>query len=119
LIFLIKNMTKQIALTLNIAQEANTQGLQGASNYSKADGGIGIFIGNLLSVIMMGGALLTLFFLIMGAIEWITSGGDSGKIEKARGKIMNAVIGLIVLAASLAIFTLVQKILGIDFLNFV
>jgi hypothetical protein len=112
-------MTKQIALTLDIAQEAKKQGLQGANNYAKADGGIGIFIGNLLSVVMMAGALLTLFFLIIGAIEWITSGGDSGKLEKARNKITNAVIGLVVLAASLAIFILVEKILEIDFLNFV
>lgn len=111
-------MSKQLALTLDIASSAQDQGLQGAKNYSQQDGGIGVVIGNILGFVMLAGALLCLFFLIMGAIEWITSGGDSGKVEGARNKITNAVVGLLVLSATLAIFSLVQNFLGIDFINF-
>ena len=111
-------MSKQLALTLDIAGSAQEQGLQGAQNYARQDGGIGVVIGNILSFVMLAGALLCLFFLMMGAIEWITSGGDSGKVEGARNKITNAVVGLLVLSATLAIFSLVQNFLGIQFINF-
>ena len=63
-------------------------------------------------------ALLVLFYLIWGGIEWITAGGDKGKVEKARNRITQAIIGLIVLAASTAILSLVQGFLGVTLINF-
>lgn len=71
-----------------------------------------------LSVAIMIGALLLLMYLIWGGIEWITSGGDKSKTEKARDKITGAIVGILVLAAAVAIFTLVQRFLGINVLNF-
>jgi hypothetical protein len=62
-------------------------------------------------------ALLLLLYLIWGAIDWITSGGESGKVQKARDKMTQAVIGLIVLAASLAIYFVVQSYLGLSVIN--
>lgn len=62
-------------------------------------------------------ALLVLIYLLWGAISWITSNGDSAKVQKARDQITQAIIGLIVLAASTAIFMLVQNALGIEVLN--
>ena len=61
----------------------------------------------ILTLVIVVAALLTLFYLIMGAISWITSGGDKGKVEEARNKITAAVIGLLILAAVWAIFQLV------------
>jgi hypothetical protein len=46
----------------------------------------------------------------MGAISWITSGGDKGKIEDARNKITAAVIGILILASAWALFNLVVGI---------
>lgn len=58
--------------------------------------------------------ILLLVYLLWGAFEWITSAGDPDKIEKARGKITQAIIGIILLFASLAIFVVVAgNILGI------
>ena len=56
-------------------------------------------------------------FLIMGGIEWITSGGDKNKAESARNKITSAVIGLVIVAASYAIVNLVVQFLGFDNFN--
>lgn len=53
------------------------------------------------------GGLATLLYLVWGAFQWITAGGDSGNIEKARNRMTQAVIGMILLAAS---FTLVSVI---------
>ncbi len=111
-------MTKQIALTLDIAGEASKQGLQGASMHSRSDGGFGVFFSNIMSVAMTVAAILVLGFLVWGGIEWITSAGEKGKVESARNKISNAITGLIILAATTAIFMLIQEFLGIDVLTF-
>lgn len=75
---------------------------------------IGSLINGVLSFVMVIAALLVFLYLIMGGIEWITSGGDSGKTEKARNKITAAVVGLVVLAASYAVLLIVLNFLGFD-----
>lgn len=112
-------MSIQLAqITLDIAGEAASQGLSGSEYHSSADGGFGIFVSSMLRVAMIIAAIIVLVFLIWGAIEWISSAGDKSKLESARGKISNAVIGLILLAGTIAIFIVVQQFLGIDFLTF-
>lgn len=66
----------------------------------------------LLTLVIAISALLVFLYLIWGGIDWITSGGDKGKTEQARQKIVAAVIGLIIVAASYAILTLVLNFLG-------
>ena len=73
---------------------------------------IGTLFNAVLSFVMVIAALMVFFYLIMGGIDWITSGGDKGKTESARNKITAAVIGLIILAASYAILQLVLNFLG-------
>jgi cytochrome bd-type quinol oxidase subunit 2 len=73
---------------------------------------IGQLINGALSFVMVIGALLVFGYLIMGGIEWITSGGDKTKTEGARNKITAAVIGLIILAASYAILIIILNFLG-------
>ncbi len=104
---------------LNIAEEAQRQGLLGAENANTEDGGFGLWLSNLLKVAMTLGAVVCLAFIILGAVQWITSGGDKSKIEEARNKITNAVIGLIVLAATMALFNLVASFLGIDVIRII
>lgn len=64
--------------------------------------------------VMVLAGLLVFAYLIWGGIEWITSGGDKGKTESARNKITAAVVGLIILAASYAIFTLILQLLNVE-----
>jgi hypothetical protein len=56
------------------------------------------------------GALLVIVYFIWGAIDWISAGGDSGKLEKARQKIMHAAIGLIILVASFVIIGFIGEL---------
>ena|SRR5579859_183522 len=74
----------------------------------------GNFINTLLGGVVDIGLLSVFIFLIWGSIEWITAGGDKTKVETARNKITGSVIGLIVLLSSLAIFFLVQQLLGVQ-----
>ena len=58
-----------------------------------------------------------MFQLVIGGIQWVTSGGDKNSLESARNKITHALMGLIIVGAIWAIFTLVSKFLGLNFPN--
>lgn len=75
---------------------------------------LGRLIQGLLNMVLFIAALLVFGYMIWGAIQWITSGGDKGKTEEARNKITSAVVGLAVLAASYALFQVVLYFLGIS-----
>lgn len=62
-------------------------------------------------------ALLAFFYLILGGIQWITSGGDKAGMEAARNKITHAIVGLIIVGAAWAIMLLVQNFLGVTIIG--
>ena len=63
------------------------------------------------------GSLAVIAFFLLGAFEWITSGGDKTKVENARNKITSAVIGLVIVAASYALINLIVNFLGFGSFN--
>lgn len=79
---------------------------------------IGRFITNIIQLSFIVGVLAVLFMLIWGAFEWITSGGDKDAIGKARGRIINALIGMAVLAVAFALFKIAGQFLGFETTNF-
>lgn len=72
------------------------------------------FIQNALTIAFAIAILVVLVMLIWGAFEWITSGGDKESVGKARGRIVNALIGLAVLAVAYALAKLAAQFLGFD-----
>lgn len=66
-----------------------------------------------LQIIFIFAGLAVLVFLVWGAFDWITSGGDKEKIAGARRKITNAIIGLFLLSLAAFIAALVSDIVGI------
>jgi hypothetical protein len=62
------------------------------------------------------GALMVIIMFLWGAIGWITAGGDAAKVQKSRDRMVQSVIGLIILVGS---FTLIGFIsttfFGTDF----
>jgi len=56
------------------------------------EGGV---IGTLITVAFILAVLIALVFLIFGGIRWIISGGDKTKVEEARGTIVAALVGLV------------------------
>ncbi len=78
---------------------------------STADiGKVVTFVVGVLSVIAV---LATLFYLVWGAIKWIMSGGDKSKVEAARGQIVAAIIGFVIVVLSFVIINVVAQILGL------
>lgn len=58
-----------------------------------------------------------IFQLITAAVAWIGAEGDKGKVEEARKKMTNAIIGLVVVISAVFLASLVGSILGLDILN--
>ncbi len=75
------------------------------------------YVGTVWQAAYLVGGLLLLGFLIYGAIMWLTSAGDKMLLEKAQKTITNAVIGLLILAASLPIIKIIEHVLGISILE--
>ena len=82
----------------------------GWATFSPTIGGV---VNTALNIVFGVGVIIALFYLIWGAFNWITSGGDKGKTADARNKIVAAVVGLILLAATWAILSIVLTILGV------
>lgn len=54
--------------------------------------------------------LAALFFLLLGAFAWVTSGGDKDAISAARDKIQAAIVGLIMMVVVLAIIWTLEQV---------
>lgn len=77
-------------------------------------GDIGTFISNIITLAFIVALIVVLIMLIWGAFEWIVSGGDKEAVGKARGRIINALIGLAVLAVAFALFRFAGQFLGFN-----
>lgn len=75
---------------------------------------LGQLISAAVGTLLILSALLAFVFLILGGIQWITSGGDKAAMEAARNKITHAIVGLIIVGAAWAIMVLVQNFLGFN-----
>ena len=78
------------------------------------------FINAALRLAFIIALIIVLAMLVWGAIEWIMSGGNKEALDNARKRIINALIGLAILAVAFAIVTLAGNFLGINLLgNFI
>lgn len=89
-------------------------------NFSTDTSGIGFFAALLPKLVALGftiGVIIFFFIFITGAIAWISSGKDKNALEEARTKLVNGLIGLIVLFTSFAIMLFIQKFFGVNILQ--
>ena len=70
-------------------------------------------IGLGIKLFMFTAGILMLLYLMWGALDWVISSGDKEKLAKAQQKIMNAVIGIVVLIFVLVVF----RLLTVDILH--
>jgi len=75
---------------------------------------LGNLIGAGVGLIIVIALIITFFYLIIGGIKWITSGGDKGQVEEARNQITNALIGLAIVVGAWAIMKMIGFFFGID-----
>lgn len=64
---------------------------------------ISVIIGNLINVVLSVLGFVLVILIIWSGIEWMTAGGESEKVEKAKTRLLNSVIGLAIVLAAWAI----------------
>ncbi|MFA6081235.1 MAG: hypothetical protein WC741_02405 [Patescibacteria group bacterium] len=67
----------------------------------------------LLRFLFIVGGLVAVLYLLLGALAWITSGGNKESVDKAREKIQAAVVGLVVMFAVLALMVVIENIFSL------
>ena len=100
-----------------LAQTSNTgiSQIQRPSSVIITD--LGVAFSNLINIGFFMAALIVFVFLILGGVQWITSGGDKAKTEAARSRITAAIVGLAIVAASWALMLVLKSVFGIDVFN--
>lgn len=78
---------------------------------------LGNAIANIITLAFAIAVLAVLVMLILGAFEWIVSGGDKEAVGKARNRILNALIGLAVLAIAFALVKVFGSFVGLNLTN--
>lgn len=74
-------------------------------------------ISNVLAVITVSAGVWFLIQFAIGAVKWISSGGDKGNVEQAKEHLTHAVVALGIIVASYVIAGVVGAVLGLDILN--
>lgn len=54
--------------------------------------------------------IAALIYLLWGAFSWVTSGGDKGNVEKARDKIVNAIVGILLIIVVVAVVATLEQV---------
>jgi hypothetical protein len=98
-----------------VKEAAKTAGYDVASvsTCSGQPGGcIPTIIGNVVSGLLGIFGALFLALIMWGGVQWMFAGGSPEKVKKARETITNAVLGMLIVAASYAIVTFVLNTVG-------
>ncbi len=72
----------------------------------------GAILSWLIRTVFVFAGLFVFYHLVMGALKWISSGGEKEKVEKARNEITTAIIGLIILFVVVAVIALIEQVFG-------
>ena len=78
-----------------------------------SDQSLTVTIGNIISTFLSVLGVIALILVLYGGFVWMTAGGDSAKVDKAKGIMINAVIGLIIILISFAITSFVINALTV------
>jgi hypothetical protein len=58
--------------------------------------------------------LIFFIMIVISGVEWLISGGDEKKTEGAKSRIINALIGVVIVAGAYLIIEVVGSLLGIN-----
>lgn len=65
----------------------------------------------------LAAVILSLAYILIGGVKWVTSAGDKQKLQNARMTLTHAIIGLLLVFFSFVIIQLLGKFFGVDLLN--
>ena len=71
-----------------------------------------------ITLVFTVGAIVFLGIMMLGGIQWITSGGDKASVEAARGRVTSAIIGLAILLSVFALVIAIEYFFGVNLTTF-
>ena len=80
-----------------------------------AGGGVALFLGNILKLIQVVGAIYALFNFVLAGLSYMSAGGDPKKIADASQKIYLSIIGIAVMMSVMVLAAILSSILYGDF----
>ncbi len=72
------------------------------------DNNLGFFFNNLYKICIGAAATLAVFQLMLAGFTWMTAGGNSENVSKARSKIGNALFGLLLVLSPAIVFGIIN-----------
>ncbi len=99
------------------AESLGRIGGEGLGPFSSLGGGSGAgalakIVSGIIGVLTIVASIWFMFQLLIGGINWLSSGGEKQKLTEARDRITHAFIGLIIVVASWGIIALTGQFLG-------
>lgn len=84
--------------------QANVNSVANSSGVSTG-GSVDLYqiIGNVINIVLGFLGVLLLLYILYAGFLWMTAGGNEDNIEKAKGYIKNAIIGLVIIILAFAI----------------
>lgn len=79
------------------------------------EAGISKLLTNIIALFYSLAAVVLIFMLVWGAWDWLTAEGDKEKLESAKKKIINAIIGIMLFAVAFAIISVLGQFTGFKF----
>lgn len=77
--------------------------------------GLSAFLSNLITLFYSAATVVLIFMILWGAYDWLTSEGDKEKLESAKKKLVNAILGIILFAVAFALIQVVGQFSGFKF----
>ncbi len=81
-----------------------------ALGFDPASLGLGGLLTFLIRLVFVAAGLMALIFMLLGALSWITSGGNKENVEKAREKIQAAVVGIVLVVVVVGIAVTIEQL---------
>ena len=66
-------------------------------------------IGTIVSTVLSLLGVVFIILIILGGYQWMTAGGNEEQVKGAQSRIKNAVIGLIIVISSYAIWMIIEE----------
>lgn len=72
------------------------------------------FVGNIADKALILAAVLAVFFITLGGIKLITSGGNPLRVDSAKKTFTFAIIGLLIILFSFVMLRAIVKVINVD-----
>lgn len=94
----------------NCLQDINVSNLNSAFTKNGASNFVGTLVGLIIPIALGIGGMLTVVFIIISGIQFVTSGGDPKGAAAAKDRLVYAVIGFIILILAYAVLQIIDKL---------